>query len=426
MLPTRGAIASFGSTGYEIIPRNGVDHLNVELARALFADPPRDPYLSEGGARPVVGEVTVLSFMRWYPRSLSSPFEQGVGMTYTLLGDPASRLWIGPPQAAVTANDVPVVDGTPIRLHTPGGAVTLRARLVSNVALAGITVTREDSAGVDTLPPARYTITPAFPDTGAASHGGRWYEVRLDTTLTPETFSWKFRSVDRYGVARTFDASFAFTTLLRADGQTVNDGDPVAPTAALTLFVQSPGPLVPATDLALTVNGVPVAFTATADPGDGSGREWLLAWTHDPFPIDQYAVRLSASGGAANTHLFRVEVGGGELRVQNAFAFPNPFQDDAIGTNFTFTLVSGAPSDVLIRVYTVNGKLIYERKEQGLAPGYHQLHWDGLDAEGFPLANGTYVYRLLANNGTSREMVESRLVKLRRPRRGSLESETTP
>ena len=425
-LPTTGAIATFGSTGYEIIPRNGIDHLNVELARALFADPPRDPFLGEGGARPVVGEVTVLSFLRWYPRSLGSPFEQGVGMSYTLLGDPASRLWIGPPQTALTANDMPAVDGAPIRLHTPGNAVSLEARLVSNVALASITVTREDSAGVDTLPPARYTITPSFPDTGAASRGGRWYEARLDTTLTPATFSWKFRTVDRYGIARTFEAAFAFTTLLRADGQTVNDGDPVSPTAALTLFVQSPSPLVPANDLTLTVNGVPVVFTATADPGDASGREWTLAWDHDPFPIDQYVVELSANGGATNTHVFRVEVGGSELRIANAFVFPNPFQDDAIGANFTFTLVSGTPSDVLIRVYTVNGKLVYERKERALAPGYHQLHWDGLDAEGSPLANGTYVYRLLAHNGASREMVESRLVKLRRPRRGTLESETPP
>jgi hypothetical protein len=425
-LPGRGAIATFGSTGYEIIPRNGVDHLNVELARALFVDPPRDQYLGEGGARPVIGEVVVLSFLRWFPRSLSSPFEQGVGMSYTLLGDPATRIWAGPPQAAVTANDVPAVDGAPIRLHTPGNAVTLKAKLVSNASLASITLVRDDSTGVDTLQTSRYTVTPAFPDTGAASHGGRSYEARLDTTLTPETFSYKFRTVDRYGIGRTFDAVFAFTTLLRADGQTVNDGDPVSPTAALTLFVQSPSPVVPAADLQLTINGVPVSFTATADPGDASGREWLLSWSHEPLPIDQYVVRISANGGATNTHLFRVDIGGGDLRIQNAYMFPNPFQDDAIGANFSFTLVSGAPADVLLRVYTISGKMVHERKERGLTPGYHQLHWDGLDAEFTPLANGTYVYRLLANNGASRAVFEGRLVKLRRPRRGTLESETTP
>lgn len=423
-LPGGGAIASFGSTGYEIIPRSGFQHINVELARALFVDPPRGGAAGDG-ARPVIGEVAALALLRWEPFGRGS-FERDVGVTYTLLGDPGSRLWIGPPQAAVTANDVPTVDGTPIRLHTPGDAVSLKARLVSNAALAAISVTREDSAGVDTLPLARYTITPAFPDTGAASHGGRSYEARLDTTLTPESFSWKFHTVDRYGVTRTYDAAFSFATLLRADGQTVSDNDVVAPAANLTLFVQSPSPVVPATDLTLTVNGVVVPFTATPDPGDNSGREWLLSWTHDPLPIDQYVVRLAAAGGATRTHLFRVEVGGNELRIANAFVFPNPFQDDAIGANFTFTLISGGPSDVLIRVYTVNGKMVYQRKERGLAPGYHQLHWDGTDAEGYPLANGTYVYRLLANNGASHQVVESRLVKLRRPRRGTLENESTP
>jgi hypothetical protein len=425
-LANRGAIASFGSTGFEIIPRNGVDHLNVELARALFVDPPRDARLGEGGARPVIGEVVALTFMRWYPQALSSPFERDVGISYTLLGDPASRIWVGPPQAAVTANDIPAVDGAPIRLRTPGNALSLKAKLVSNASLASIVVVREDSTGVDTIPAARYTVTPSFPDTGAASHGGRAYEARLDTVLTAESQRFRFHTTDRYGVSRAFEAVFAFTTVLRADGQTVNDNDPVSPTAVLTMIVQSPSPIVPLNDLTLTMNGVPILFTATPDPGDPSGREWLLAWDHEPLPIDQYAVRLSAAGGASATHVFRVEVGGGELSIRNAFAFPNPFQDDAIGTNFSFTLISGAPADVLLRVFTINGKLVHERKETGLAPGYHQLGWNGLDAEGAPLANGTYVYRLLATNGTSRQMHESRLVKLRRPRRGTLESETSP
>jgi hypothetical protein len=425
-LPGRGAIASFGSTGYEVIPHNGVDHLNVELARSLFLDPPRDPRLGQGGARPVMGEVMLLTFLRWFPQALSYTLERSVGVSYTLLGDPATRIWAGPPQAAVTANDVPAVDGAPIRLHTPGNTLSLEAKLVSNASLAAISLVRSDSAQVDTIATSRYTIIPAFPDTGAASHGGRSYEARFDTTLTPETHTYRFLTTDRYGVSRAFDAVFEFSTLLRADGQTVNDNDPVSPTAALTLFVQSPSPMVPQADLTLTLNGVPAVFTATADPGDASGREWLLSWAHDPLPIDQYVLQLEVAGGGTSTHLFRVDVGGSELRIQNAYAFPNPFQDDAIGTNFSFTLVSGPPVDILLRVYTINGKLIYERKESGLQPGYHQLLWDGTDAEGYPLANGTYVYRLLASNGTSREMHESRLVKLRRPRRGTLESETSP
>jgi Peptidase family C25/FlgD Ig-like domain len=420
-LPNRGAVASWGSTGYEVIPQfGGVKHVNVELARAVFVDPPRDPSATGTGARPVIGEAIALALARWVPQASSLELE--VGASYELLGDPATRIWAGPPQAAVTANDVPAADGVPIRLHTPGPALTLKATLVSNASLAAIALVREDSSSVDTIPPNRYTITPTFPDTGAASHGGRVYQARLDTLLTPESFRYVFRTADRFGITRAFEATFAFSTLLRADGQTVNDGDVVAPAANLTLFVQSPAPVVPTTDLTLTLNGNPVTFVATPDPGDASGREWLLQWTHDPLPIDRYVLELRVTGGTTAVHAFRVDVGGGELRIDNAFAFPNPFRDDAYGTNFSFTLISGAPADVLIRVYTVTGKLVYERKERGLAPGYHQLAWDGLDLEGQPLANGTYFYRLLASNGTARAMRESRLVKIRKPRRGTLES----
>jgi len=77
--------------------------------------------------------------------------------------------------------------------------------------------------------------------------------------------------------------------------------------------------------------------------------------------------------------------------------------------------VSGAPSDVLIRVYTLAGRLVFSRTERQLLPGYHQLAWDGRDAEGSTLANGIYAYKLVATNGTSSASHEGRLVKLRRP-----------
>src|SRR6185369_279690 len=113
---------------------------------------------------------------------------------------------------------------------------------------------------------------------------------------------------------------------------------------------------------------------------------------------------------------FRVVVSGNELRVENPITFPNPFDDDR-GTAFSFQLLAGGPVDVQIRVFTTSGRMIYERVERGLTPGYHQLAWDGRDAEGDKLANGTYVYRMLATNGSSKAEHIGRLVKLRKPRR---------
>jgi flagellar hook assembly protein FlgD len=67
--------------------------------------------------------------------------------------------------------------------------------------------------------------------------------------------------------------------------------------------------------------------------------------------------------------------------------------------------------------------LIYERTQRGLQPGYHQLPWDGRDAEGEKLANGIYFYKMLASSTAGDVVQQGRLVKLRRPNRAEPEEE---
>ena len=69
----------------------------------------------------------------------------------------------------------------------------------------------------------------------------------------------------------------------------------------------------------------------------------------------------------------------------------------------------------MLRVYTISGRLIYERTSSVAAAGYQQIPWNGQDAEGRSLANGVYFYRLMAENGESSSRYEGRLVKLTKP-----------
>ena len=101
--------------------------------------------------------------------------------------------------------------------------------------------------------------------------------------------------------------------------------------------------------------------------------------------------------------------------LRDVMAFPNPFD---LGSAFSYYLLADGPADVMLRVYTVTGRLIFQRVEHNLPPGYHQWQWNGLDAEGEALANGVYVYRMIASTGTQSDRFEGRLVKLRKPRRG--------
>ena len=424
-LPARGAIASWASSGYELLPLNKYGHLNVHFARALFANEVRDPWAPSRGARAVLGEViarTLLNNLKQQPPP--SSYEREVGITYTLLGDPATRISIGPPQAMVTANTQPVTSGQPVRLRIGRDSLDVEADVATNVRIDTLSLSRTAPTGaVVILTPADYTVSPAFPDTGAASGRGRQYHVALRDTLLADSYKYTLRSVDRDGHVNPFDIVLTYETVLLADGTTVNDLDAISPTATLALRVLSPKPLDPAADLELRVGGAVQPFQFATDNGDTSGREWMLTWTHAPYPFGETAVELQARGGALRIHRFRVNVTGAELRLVNPIAFPNPFEDE-LGTFFSFQLESGSPADVLIRVYTAAGKLVYQQKERGLAPGYHQIPWNGLDAEGEKLANGIYLFRILARNASMAATYDGRLVKLRKPNR--VDEPTTP
>jgi hypothetical protein len=407
-----GAIASWSSVGYEYVPVNALNHLSLELTKALFSKPPRDPDLGDRGARVVLGEAVALTLFNWVNAYYANPGERGVGVTYTLLGDPATRMSIGSPQALVVANGDTVTSDVAVRLATPGDTLRLDADVASNQSITTLSLEQSlDGKTPTVIPPAAYTLTPALGDT---STDQRAFHLTYRTSLTPNSYLYTIRSMDREGTAGTFDVLLPFQCVLRAEGTPINDGDPVAPSANLSLLVISPTPVHPASDLTLTLNGIAQPFDTVMVAGDPTGRQWVLSWTHPPYPIDNYTLRLTTSGGAECDHLFKVQIGGGELQLENALAFPNPFDEDP-GTVFSFLAVSGAPVNVQLRIYTLTGRLIYSRTERQLFPGYHQLAWNGRDAEGETIANGIYVYRLLADNGTSHALQEGRLVKIRRP-----------
>jgi peptidase C25-like protein len=410
-LASRGAIGSWASVGYEILPAIGADHVNLAWARAMFWTPPHDEFLGDKGARVVLGETIGLALLRYV--NPFDFFERGIGLSYHLLGDPGTRLSIGRPQISVAVNGEPVTDGIPVRPRTSGTAVTIEADLASNTQLISLSLERTDASGTTVIPASEYTVSPAFPDTAATGLGGRRYRLTYAASLLPFTHRYTVRTVDRYGVSNAFEVVFEFSTALRADGVVVPRGGLVRRNALLSLLVLSPKPLDPATDLTLSLDGDPLAFTWEPAPGDGSGREWILKWDdHGPYSTGAHELLLGVTGGTPARHTFQVVE---QPAFRAAMVFPNPFDEN--GTRFSFTLEGGGFADLQIRVYTLAGRMVYERSERGLAPGYHQIAWNGLDAEGFPLANGTYLYRMLASTGGDRAEFQGRIVKLRKPRR---------
>ena len=76
---------------------------------------------------------------------------------------------------------------------------------------------------------------------------------------------------------------------------------------------------------------------------------------------------------------------------QNA---PNPFNSQTV---LSYFLPTAGP--VRVEVFSLTGQRVAVLRQGPQSAGHHRLRWNGLDAEGRPLASGIYLYRLATDFG---------------------------
>jgi hypothetical protein len=93
-----------------------------------------------------------------------------------------------------------------------------------------------------------------------------------------------------------------------------------------------------------------------------------------------------------------IPVGGEGPSVPTAFElnqnYPNPFNPS---TTIRFTLPSQQEAGALnttLKIYNVLGELVKTLVDESMAPGTHDVIWDGKDESGSQVASGIYFYRL--------------------------------
>ncbi len=406
--PTAGAIGSYASSNYELLPSDatGRNHLNVWLFRSMFVDPPADALNGERGARVLLGEALALGSTR----ALGSLFglERRAVQTYLLLGDPATPLDPGAPRLYATANDQPVATGVRYQPGAAGDSVVFVVDLVDDSRLDDITLSITGE-GARTVDPSEYSFSPSYPDT-ANGGGGRRY--LLNWTVAPEAKDANLvvSTRDRGGLASTFTLPLVLEARLFAGGGPIADGDTGPAAGTYQFVISSPAQLLPE-DIALTVDGVPIpeAIIVPAST-DSSRRLWTVTWD-GAYSTGSHQAVLTFLGGATRAVAFSTS---SEPRValKQVFVYPSPYVKAPV--TFNFTLDSDGPADVMVKVYSVRGSLVYQRIERSLNPGYHQLLWDGLDTSGDELANGAYTYQVIATDDRGLTSVErGRLARVR-------------
>lgn len=163
----------------------------------------------------------------------------------------------------------------------------------------------------------------------------------------------------------------------------------------------------------LTVNGNSSDVTDYFEYNQGSYLEGAL--TYPIYGLDEgdYVLSLKAWDNANNSTVetlpFRV-VSSGKLRLERVMNYPNPF-DDRTGTDFTFLVSQEA--EIEIKIYTVDGRLIKRLSHIPAQPGFNQVSWNGRDEQGDRLANGVYLYKIIARTRSgSRSLQKEALERL--------------
>jgi hypothetical protein len=202
---------------------------------------------------------------------------------------------------------------------------------------------------------------------------------------------------------------------LTFDGQRIMDGDLVSSRPLIVISLKDENKFLAVDDTALFrirlryPSGLerPIFFTepnllfqpGRLERGNRASIEWLPQLEED----GEYQLAVQgrdASGNASGQWDYRVRF---EVITQRSISkllpYPNPF---STATRFVYTLTGdGPPERFMIRIMTVSGRVVRQitQEEFGLLKvGTHlsDFVWDGTDDFGDRLANGVYLYQVLA------------------------------
>ena len=206
---------------------------------------------------------------------------------------------------------------------------------------------------------------------------------------------------------------------ISVDNQGFIDGDYITDTPTFSAKIEDANGIDPRSEnIILTKNGARVPqdeYTISASPLSSN----VLLITYSPInalDAGEYRIRLQAqdaNGNVEDTSLNAKVAGGFEIR--NIANFPNPFRPGkgiGKGTNFAYYLTSGA-DEVTLKIYTLTGKLITTIDTLDASISYNEYHFDGLDADGDPLANGVYIYKFTATKGDDRVQKVGKILVLK-------------
>lgn len=243
-------------------------------------------------------------------------------------------------------------------------------------------------------------------------------KIRAIVTATDyERFTFNNLSADSFFVVRdSINPTFRITF----DGKEILNGDIISKKPEILISLKDNSPLpIDTTQFTLIYKNEPLSFNREdmqfsyqAYPNSEAVIRWTPTLKQGRHTLDVLAKDASNNffDTTYNRSIFFVYENDDIAQVYN---YPNPFRDD---TYFTFELRGeNVPDELKFRVYTIAGRLIREMDipKSQLIIGFNKIHWDGRDQDGDEIANGTYLYRLVAKYPDKTKTFDEKLAKVK-------------
>jgi len=127
-------------------------------------------------------------------------------------------------------------------------------------------------------------------------------------------------------------------------------------------------------------------------------RDFAGPLTDGSYNLQVEARDASGNQSGINPYTINFEVVN-ESSISSFYPYPNPF---STSTRFVFTITGDMlPDNLKIQIFTMTGKVVREITQAELGPiqignNISDFAWDGFDEFGDQLANGNYLYRVIA------------------------------
>jgi hypothetical protein len=196
------------------------------------------------------------------------------------------------------------------------------------------------------------------------------------------------------------------------DGQTIVNGDYVSekPYIEAKLYDNSPVSFQDTSHVTVMLDGIRMSYNRNEVRLEPASAEALARIELTPqLESGYHTLEVLFSDESRNQSYSRIDFQvSTELELSNPLNVPNPFAED---TEFTFNLTQ--PADVVLRVFTLAGRRIRELHPGYLTAGFQSIPWDGRDQDGDRLANGTYLYKIIATRNGKRSEILGKVIKMR-------------